>query len=279
MALLSTYEQIMLKEAALKDLDIDKFIARHLPLAQPRHIFDITKRIIEIALNSTVIRSGNITSALTNDSMAFESDGAHTNLVRSLVKYAMDIHYGWGNSSQDYDRFEIDEAITLHDLPENLTGDIPDNRNRDEAKKAQIENHYFDRIITTYVGPQSSHRLKIRQLLQEMQDKTSFEGRMLYVADKVSAILMMLCYDRIKLYPSVHPDDPSITKVNREEISLCEKQQNGNILLSELWTVDFLYGRNIVQYDETRFFLAILVMATLWVRGEWYGWREAQYPQ
>ena len=110
-----------------------------------------------------------------------------------------------------------------------------------------------------------------------MQEKSSPEGRTLYTADKVSAIIMMLCYDKLGLYPGVRPSDKSIAKVDRTEVGFCKKQSNGKILLSELWTVDFLYGREIVQYDDTGYFLAILVMATLLIHGKWYDWREAQY--
>ena len=279
MSILEQYEDIMQKEAKLRASTLKEYSARYLPLERPHQMHKITKRILEITQNSTVLRSGNITSGITKDFTAFESDGAHTNLVRSLVKYALDSYCGWGYSTRNYSRFEMDEAATIHDLPENITGDIPDNRNRDEAEKNRIENAYFEDLMTTYPPSQSPHCWKIKRLLREMQDKSSFEGRILYVADKLSAILMMLHYDRAQLYPSINPSDPRISKASREEREFCEVQQDGTILLSELWTVDFLYGRNIVQYDDTGFFLSVLVMATLIVRGEWYSWREAQYVQ
>ena len=133
--------------------------------------------------------------------------------------------------------------------------------------------------MATYPPSQLPYYWEIKQLLREMQDKSSLEGRILYVADKVSAILMMLYYDQVELYPSISPNSPKISKASREEREFCEVQQDGTILLSELWTVDFLYGRNIAQYDDTGFFLAVLVMMTLIVRGEWYDWRETQYIQ
>lgn len=277
MNILDKYTEIMQKEAELKASTANDQNVQCLPLERPQQIYNITKRIMEITKNSTVLRSGNITGGLTKDFIAFESDGAHTNLVRALAKYALDSRYGWDNSPPNYSRSEIDEAIIIHDLPENITGDIPDNRNRDEAKKNRIENEYFDKIFNTYPPSQYPHCWNIKNLLQEMQEKTSPEGRIIYVADKVSAVLMMLHYDWLKLYPSIAPNDPKISKVNLGERVLCEVQSDGTILLSELWTVDFLFGRNMIQYDDTGFFLAILVMATLCTRGKWYLWREAQY--
>ncbi len=283
MEILKEYERIIQQEARLKAKNVPNRSIRYLPKDGTQYIYGITKRIMAITENSTILRSGNTTSGITQDLNAFESDGAHTNLVRSLVKYALDSRYGWGtdpsNSGRitNYDRFEIDEAITIHDLPENITGDIPDNRDRDEVAKIRIENEYFDELTATYPPSQISHYRKIRKLLREMQKKSSPEGRILYVADKLSAILMMLFYDKIGYCPGIHPYDPKIAKISPEEKKLCKVQKNGKLLYSELWTLDFLYGRNIEQYDDSSFFLAILVMATLITHEKWYSWREKQY--
>lgn len=243
----------------------------------PLRMQNITYRILELAYNSTIMRAGNISGHLTNSLLAFESDGAHTNLVRTLVKYAMDDIYGWNNPSPRYDRSEIDEAVTIHDLAENETGDIADNRNRDEAKKLQQENAYLDIFMKSYEPSLEAHSNNIIKLLHEMQDKSTAEGRMLYAADKASAIIMMLVYDKIGLYPKVYPSESSIAKVSPLEIVMCTKQSDGSMLLSELWTIDYLCGRKLIQFDDTGFFTAIIVMATLIVHGDWYMWRENHY--
>ena len=279
MDILEIYEQIMHDEAVFRAMRTDDPCDHYLPLERPAMMRDITLRIMEIAKSSTVLRSGNITGKLTKSNIAFESDAAHTNLVQALVKYALDSRYGWGISPPNYDRTEIHEAIMLHDLPENETGDIPDNRNRDEAEKNKIEKAYIDRFLAKYSLAHHTHCWNIKKLLREMQDKSSIEGRTLYVADKVAAIIMMLYYDKMGLNPRVSPTDETLAKVSQIEIDLCHREPGGKILLSELWTVDFLYGREIVNYDDTGFFLAILVMMTLLVHGKWYDWREAQYLQ
>lgn len=271
------YKWIMNQEARLRYSQTNDPGDLYPAIEEPIHMYDITYRILEIAYNSTIIRVGNSVGHLTKSLLAYESDSAHTNLVRSLVKYALDCKFGWNISSPRYDRSEIDEAILLHDLPENETGDIPDNRNRNEAKKLAQENAYFENILATYKPSYKYHSEKITRLLHEMQEKSTVEGRLLYVADKASAIIMMLTYDRIGLYPYVYPNEPTVSKIDPSELAMCSKLANGGIKLSELWTVDYLFGRNIAQFDESGFFTAIIVMATLIVHGEWYDWREKQY--
>ena len=279
MDILEKYEEIMHNEAVFRAARTDDPCDHYLPLERPAMMRDITLRIMEVAKSSTVLRSGNITGKLTKSCIAFESDGAHTNLVQALVKCALDSRYGWGVSPPNYDRTEIHEAIMIHDLPENETGDIPDNRTRDETEKVKVEKAYIDKYLAKYSLAHHTHCWNIKKILREMQDKSSIEGRTLYVADKAAAIIMMLYYDKMGLRPRVSPTDDVLAKINQTEIDICNREPGGKILLSELWTVDFLYGREIVNYDDTGFFLAILVMMTLLVHGKWYDWREAQYLQ
>ncbi|MBQ3432760.1 HD domain-containing protein [Candidatus Saccharibacteria bacterium] len=277
MDILYDYQWIMQREAKLYYMKSYQPDNRFSHTTNPLDIQNVAYRILEIAYNSTIMRAGNVVGHLTNSLLSYESDGAHTNLVRSLVKYAMDDTYGWGNHSPRYDRSEIDEAATIHDLAENETGDIPDNRNRDEVKKLQHENNYFNTFLAAYNPSMVHHSANIEQLLHEMQDKTSPEGRMLYTADKASAIIMMLTYDKIGLCPKVYPGEPTIAKISPFEIAMCTKQPDGSMLLSELWTLDYLYGRKLIQFDDTGFFTAIIVMATLIVHEDWYTWRENHY--
>ena len=267
--------ELVLKTSQFKGIiDINSYYILQVPDEQVR---TTTMRILEIAKNSTVLRCGNITGHLTSDTIAYESDGAHTNLVRALVKYAMDYIYGWGANSPNFHRAEIDEAALIHDLPENITGDIPDNRNRDEEEKNRIENAYIEELITSSKIRRSTHARQVKKLLSEMQNRSSVEGRLLYSADKVSAVIMMLMLDHLGLNPHAFPGEESICKMTDEEVSFCTKQQDGSILLSDAWTIDYLHGRKLNHYDDYSFFTAILVMATLLIKGEWYDWRYKQY--
>ena len=280
-AITSQYEEIIKKELTLKAsqhtrnvIDIDSFFILQFPEEQ---IKGTALRLLEIAKNSTVLRCGNVLGHLTNDTIAYESDGAHTNLVRAMVKYAMDFIYGWGANSPNFYREEIDEAALIHDLPENITGDIPDNRNRDEAKKVQTESAYIEEFMKKAKPRKPMHAHQVKKLLRQMEDKSTTEGRILYCADKLSAIIMMLVLDHLELFPYAFPGEKSISKISDEELSFCTKRLDGSVLLSDAWTIDFLHGRKLNQYDDYSFFTAILIMTTLLVKGEWYDWRYKQY--
>lgn len=247
----------------------------------PTQMYRIAKRILEIAKNSTVIRSGNITGRLTTDGIAYESDGAHTNLMRAMVDYAIDHVYNLSDQELPYynDRV-IHEAILLHDLPENLTGDIADNRKRDELQKAEIETQYYTDFSDNYGDTEKAFYQSVMYLLDEMSKKSSREGCLLYTADKVSAIIMMLAYDQLKLFPHAFANDDSLSNITLRELNLCEmRSPEGGLLLSELWTIDYLCGRNLIQYDKLGFFTALLIMITLIVHGNWYHWRESMYKK
>ena len=275
------YDNIIRQELKLKSqqnticiVDINSF---YILKASTEQVKGTTLRLLEVAKNSTVLRCGNTLGHLTKDTIAYESDGAHTNLVRTLVKYAMDFIYGWGANSPNYYREEIDEAALIHDLPENITGDIPDNRNRDEKKKQQVENAYIEEFMAKHRPRKAIHAHKVKKLLQEMERKSTPEGRLLYAADKLSAILMMLILDHLELYPHAFPGEAAICKMTDEELNFCTKRPDGSILLSDAWTIDFLHGRTLNRFDDYSFFTAILVMSTLLVKGEWYQWRYNQY--
>lgn len=275
MGVYSEYLRILSKElnveyAALKSFDSPK-------LYDSAYFLNVTHRIMEIAKNATILRCGNNIGHLTDLRNAYESDSAHTNLVRALVNYAFDFVYGWSKDSPTYTRREVDEAILIHDLPENDTGDMPDNGTRDERQKLKEDNQYYDSFLGLYDSSEAKACSHIKRLLKEMEEKSSEEGRILYLADKAAAIIMMLCYDNLGLYPYACPDDRDISEINRAEMKFCDIKYRGGHLLSEVWTNDFLFARELTRYDDTGFFTALIIMSTLHVRGKWYEWREKQY--
>ena len=97
------YEDIIKNEVKLKTTkNINSIIdinALYILQISEHDIRNTTIRLLEIAKNSTVLRCGLVLGNVTTDKIAYESDGAHTNLMRALVKYAMDFVYGWGNNS------------------------------------------------------------------------------------------------------------------------------------------------------------------------------------
>lgn len=275
MAIYSDFVRIMQQETSMQPQFIQNKYSQS--LFEPSYFINVARRVLEIAKNGTISRCGNYVGHLSISDSTYESDGSHTNLMRALVNYAFDYIYGWDISPPTYNRREIDEAVLLHDLPENETGDTPDNGSRDETAKMQHDKTYYEDFLHMYAPYESNSCFYISKLLQEMEDKSTEEGRILYVADKLSAIIMMLAYDELGLYPHAFPDDEFISDINRAEMNLCEMRHNDGYLLSELWTVDFLYARELAKFDDSGFFLAILVMTTLLVHGKWYHWREGQY--
>lgn len=239
----------------------------------------ITREILAFGLLSLEPRSCNNNGRLTADKNVNESVGGHTNLLSAIMRRAITL--GWSSAINDfieeYRWAEITEAISLHDLPEIVIGDIPDNGARDEDAKSRKEQEFWQdfRKYSTY--NEYHFQDNVQKLLDEMRDKSTTIGRMTYVADKVSAPIAKLCYD-IKGIPSgMSIDDDKASKFDLEAMLHCDYRDNGFRKYSEMWTYGYFVNRRTIEYDDTGFFTAILVIATLIVNGKWYNWREKQY--
>ena len=163
----------------------------------------------------------------------------------------------------------------MHDLSENEIGDIPDNGDRNDEEKDALEMAYYEKYAAKFIdGKLEKHVLR---LLGEMQKKNSFTGRMVYLADKVAALIITLCLDEIGYSPMTYMASPHASNRDRAEMRMCDSTKDGMYLASEMWTMDFFEMRNLCQYDDTMFFTALIVAATLRVRGSWYNWREKAY--
>lgn len=259
-------------------------------LFDPMYYESVARRILEVAKSSTVLRCCATNGRLTEDQFAAESVAAHTNLALALADYAIDSPSYSKESHSRYSHREITEAIRLHDLPENEVGDIPDNENLDLTKKSLQESEYYTKFFSYYPEHHQSFTQNVKAILNEMEKKSTNLGCTIYLADKLSAVIMALYYDSIYLYPYAKAQDESLSQRGRDAIELCDHimfhgktTPDGEItyekryLLSELWTIDFLKGRQLYQYDFNGFFTATLVMTTLIAKGCWYLWREIDY--
>lgn len=273
MGIYSEYLRIIHKELALKMNPHQQQYT--VQLSDASYFANVSRRVLEVAKNSTVLRCCGKMGHLTLDHIAYESTGAHTNLVREIADCCLDFCYGWGQNTPNYSRYELAKAILWHDLPENETGDLPDNGNRDEDAKLAEEQNYFEDYASLHSPVNSCDKIKC--LLQEKDSKATAEGRIVYLADKLAAIIAVLAYDDLELYPHAFPADPDISEINLAEMKLCQAREDGSYLLSELWTNDILFARELNKYDDSAFFTALLVMITLLVHGKWYVWREEQY--
>lgn len=257
-----------------------KLTGKNWRIFEPEDIFNITYQIREFAKASTVLRSYTSRYGLSEDSLAFESVGAHTNLMAALVDRALEYLFPSliDCSIDGYNYREIIEAVRRHDLPENITGDIPDNGERDEGLKSVFEHSYHKHFGHYIVNPYSSEfNKKVNELLLQMEKKDTTLGRLLYSADKTAAIIIVLYYDSINKSPRLNLDNQLATSRDLAEMKLCDYRIRNSCRASEMWTIDFLKARELNKYDDYGFFTAIIVMYTLVVKGEWYNWRKNEY--
>ncbi len=242
-------------------------------------IGNISYQISEIAEQALVLRSFNNNYKVTKDKRAFESVGAHTNLMMAIVDRAISFLYETESEllEEGYSYREIMEVVRLHDLPENIIGDKPDNGSTDNHSKKVSERYYYNAFFRTYSHENPEFLSRIRRLLEEMEEKTSRIGKLLYCADKVAAIIIVLQYDRNGNPPLLGPKSKGASKRDLKEMSICDGQIRGLYRASEMWTIDWLKARKLIDYDETGFFTSLIVMRTLQVHRKWYQWREKDY--
>ena len=242
-------------------------------------LYNITYQILEFGHSSLVLRSYNNNYNLTEDRIAYESVGGHTNLVGVIIDRIMRL--GWSSAvNESVEGFyynEIMEAVRRHDLPENVIGDIPDNGMRDEKSKSEKEHQFWQdfRKYSTY--DEYHHEDRVQMLLDEMEQKSTIIGRMLYLADKIAANIITLCYDSINRSPMITMDDEKASPLDREAMAHCDYNENGYYKASEIWTYGYFVTRETIKYDDIGFYTAIIVIATLIINGEWYKWREKLY--
>ena len=272
-----------------KFIDIMESEAHFLPgldialIERADEFLDITSQILEVGYSASVPRSYITRYGMTDTPQTYESVSAHTMLLQTIVDRALIFRYG-SEFKRTVDGFkyrEIMEAARRHDLPEIITGDQPDNGDRDDLGLAKKELSYWN--FFAELSPRSEHYFerKVDFLLRDMQrGRSSATGRTLYTADKASAIIIALCCDFRKTRqppPVMRIDSPEASARERKAMQICS-QENGFVRASELWTVDFFKTRELHKYDDSGFFTALIVMATLAAHNNnWYTWREQDY--
>lgn len=254
-------------------------------LKRPEKVYKMVWRIFEVAKSSFVSRSYNSHYNICNDEIVYESVGAHTNLMLFITTSAIDFCYGhgfggdackYGRTIEGYTYREIIEAAQMHDLAENVFGDIPDNGAHDEATKNANEIEYFSRFFNSYQIDKEETE-NVLELLKDMQSHITTTGKLLYLADKTSALLITLWLDHMGRSPLMQQDSDLASPRDLAEMKMCDFVSNHSCRASEMWAIDFFKMRKIVDLDETFFFTALIIMATLIVHGRWYSWREKDY--
>ncbi|MBQ3464969.1 HD domain-containing protein [Candidatus Saccharibacteria bacterium] len=248
-------------------------------LPSANEMIGIVYQITEVAKSSLVLRSYNNIYGLTKNDSAFESVGAHTNLMAILVDRALNFYYRTEEDleKEGYTYREIMEAVRLHDLPENMIGDIPDNDSSDTDIKKKNEELYYRVFAQTYMPRDAHFKGKVRLLLNEMDEKSSNIGKLLYCADKTAAILIALQYDDNETPPVLKKNKRQNTRRDLEEMSMCDDKTHNRYHASEMWTIDWFKARKLIDFDIKGFFTCVIIMRTLQVKGRWYDWREKDY--
>ena len=264
------YERIMQEEA--------RITGKNWITPPVREVFKTVKQLDQIAESSSVLRSYNNRYGLTRSKHAYESVAAHTNLCMAMLDRCLSYMYGPDMDLPDiYSYRELMEALRRHDLPENQIGDIPDNGEAENSGKRTTETIYFN-AFTSY-SPLREHFFEenVNRLLNEMEDKSSFFGKMLYATDKTSALFITLWHDKVGRHPLMHPHSRKVSGRDFSEMQICDDKINGCCRASEMWAIDYFKMRELEQYDDTGFFTALIVAYTLMVNGRWYIWRENDY--
>ena len=264
------YERIMDEES--------KITGKYWSIPPVREVFKTNKQLEQIAESSSVLRSYNNRYDLTQDEYAYESVAAHTNLCMAMLDRCLSYMYGPDIDLPDvYSYRELMEAIRRHDLPENEIGDIPDNGEAENSNKSIAEAAYF-KAFSSY-SPLREHFFEenVNRLLIEMDNQSSFFGRLLYMTDKTSALFITLWHDKVERHPVMRPNSRRISGRDLSEMQMCDDKVNGGYRASEMWAIDYFRMRALEQYDDTGYFTALIVAYTLEVNDRWYIWRQQDY--
>ena len=242
--------------------------------------YNSAKQILKTANLNLTLRSFNGRYNDYDKEYAPESVGGHANLTLAIANRELRYLYGpnYSKTEDGYTSQEITEAIQRHDQPEEETGDIADNGNRDERAKLEKEEEYLNDFSQLSPPREQLFEDRVNCLLHDMNRKLSYTGRILFACDKVAADIIALAYDRAGFYLVVDPTDKTLSKRDRAEIEICEYSLNGKRYASEMWATDYFKIRNLARYDDYGYCTALLIMCTLLVNdNHWYSWREADY--
>ena len=280
------FKRIMAHEAELHDW-VD-----YTP-PNPDYFYRVAALTAEVSRNATVLRSYNNFYHLTDAKIAYESDAGHTLLASWLMlcylSYVQKVSY-----TNEF-LFSFFFAMLIHDLPENIIGDIPDDGGHDRLDKPRIELLYWSDLLELLPKDRQNLAPYILSVLTGMSSANTVEREFCYLADKVSAPIATLTLDCLAKFAHDHPDtvnqnyldisprkhftDPNVSERDFSEMAICDYDAGGYYKASEMWTIDFLHARKIADHDHSGFFTALLVMYTLMINGGWYNWRQKDYDK
>lgn len=280
--ILSIFNDVITKEVRFTEGQV------RIPNMSAEEILGVTNQLRSIARSSTVLRACGTRYGLTKDKIAFESVGAHTNLMSAIVDRVLSLQYG-SNFSQTEDGFtyrDIMEVARRHDLPENVIGDIPDNGNRNNGKLALEERSFWKEFAENSPARERGFEERVKKLQDLMNLKKSFSGKLLYAADKASATIQVFEYDSMDYIPYITTAREDLSENELNAMKICDYRISAPRLMSpppagfmasELWMIDYFKGRELYRNDTTGLITAILIMDAIIINGKWYDWRKEDY--
>lgn len=256
----------------------------HVPI-RTEELYNIMTQLTEYAFLSLVPRSYNTRYLLTTEQKTFESVAGHTLLTKEMMTTALNFFYrpNFVRTKDGFTYYEIQEAISRHDLPENTIGDKPDNGERDNEYLARTEECYW-RTFSKFSPQRETHtENQIQKLLIDQNSKLeTITGRQIHAANKAAGVFMNLCLEEKGFSPIMHMDSNIASKEELRQMSRCERHITLDDIkfcyASEMWTMSF-FDRGTHELDYHNFFTALIIMKTIAITGKWYTWREKDHTK
>lgn len=279
--LLEKYNQIIANE--------EKILNGYKAPLSATHVLGIVEQLECIAQSGTNPRCIDTRyGTLSPSALTCESVSAHTNLVKAIVDRVLSYCYGsdFDKTEDGYTHREIMAVIERHDLAENIIGDIADNGTRPDNELARIEHAYLRQYASVSPLYEAKFEKKVKTLYEDYELKSSPTGELIYGADKLAAILAALKYDSMDAPRTMSSTFEGASDMERTAMEHCQYREYhvggpaGDYYLckaSEMWTFIGLKFQELHKYDASGMLIAILVMESLIVNGEWYEWREKDY--
>lgn len=150
-----------------------------------------------------------------------------------------------------------------HDIGEIYIGDIADDGSPEHAKKEDQEQATF--LEWLYTQPEAEWE-DLYQYYLEFQDHSTLRGQILYLADKMEAVLGLLLYESYGLYGDVTKKRPP------SEQDLEFAKIIGTTNATDVWAYHFKTMVDQHPSEVSLPLLGVLDSAVRYVRGEWFPW-------
>lgn len=149
----------------------------------------------------------------------------------------------------------------IHELGEILTGDIPDDGNRNEQEKDCIEKQAISNFLSNLPEP---YRSKGELLFEDFQKRSTTFGQILYCIDKTEAVLQGLVYEK-----SGHPGLLTFkTNCSPADKEYAKKTSSNNLV--DIFALSFF--EKAKNYTNAIFFAKLIDVAVRNVRGRPFVW-------